>query len=155
MTAPKPLDHDHAARLVAAVEEALTPATSYRDTSLLPAVGTAPPVPQPGRAPMSQRATDTSALMLSAGLATVPPGLIAIGVLIASDYADPAVIAMICAAPVAIAVPILAVARMLRGAKTLMPETHNHNYNAPVEQHHQHTTTQTRGIWAKTTNYGN
>ncbi|MFC5905563.1 hypothetical protein ACFP53_41205, partial [Streptomyces zhihengii] len=76
-------------------------------------------------------------------------------VLIASDYADPAVIAMICAAPVAIAVPILAVARMLRGAKTLVPETHNHNYNAPVEQHHQHTTTQTCGIWAKTTNHGN
>jgi predicted Co/Zn/Cd cation transporter (cation efflux family) len=104
---------------------------------------------------MSQKATDTSALMLAGSVVTMSVGGATSLVLIASDYADPAVIAMICAAPVAIAVPILAVARMLRGAKTLAPETHNHNYNAPVEQHHQHTTTQTRGIWAKTTNHGN
>jgi predicted Co/Zn/Cd cation transporter (cation efflux family) len=103
---------------------------------------------------MSQKATDASAFMLAAGLATVPPGLIAIGILIASDYADPAVIAMICAAPAAIALPILAIARLLRGAKAVVPDTHNHHYAGPVHQEHRNVSTQTRGIWVRTTNNG-
>ncbi|MEW2415310.1 hypothetical protein AB0953_16565 [Streptomyces sp. NPDC046866] len=151
MNAPQPLDHDHAAQLIAAVEEALTPPTSYRDTSLLPAVGDTPPIPQPGRPPMSQKATDASVLMLTAGLATVPPGLIAIGVLIASDYADPTVIGMFCAAPAVIALPILAVARLLRGAQGIGGE-HHHHYNGPVSQQHHTVSTQTRGLVAKTIN---
>ncbi|MFD9256945.1 hypothetical protein [Streptomyces sp. NPDC059538] len=151
MTAPNPSTHDQAARLVEAVNEALTPATSYRDASLLPAVGPTPPVPQPGRPPMSQRATDASALMLTAGLATAPPGLIAIGLLVASGYADPLVIGMICAAPAVIAVPVLAVARLLRGAQGIGAE-HHHHYNGPVSQHTVHTETKTRGLFAKTIN---
>lgn len=151
MTAPNPSTHDQAARLVEAVEEALTLPTSYRDTSLLPAVGPNAPIPQPGRPPMSQKATDNSALMLSAGLATVPPGLIAIGLLVASGYADPLVIGMICSAPAFIAVPVLAIARLLRGAQGLGAE-HHHHYNAPVTHHTVSTETQTRGLFAKTIN---
>ncbi|MFD4921164.1 hypothetical protein ACFWNE_07570 [Streptomyces goshikiensis] len=128
--------------------------TSYRDATPLPAVGTTPPVPQPGRPPMSQRATDASSLMLYAGLSTVPPGLIAIGLLIASDYADPVVVGMICAAPAVIAVPILAVARLLRGAQGIVPPEHHHHYNGPVSQQHHTVSTQTRGLIAKTTNNG-
>lgn len=133
------------------INEALNIPTAYRDPSLLPAVGPTPPVPQPGRPPMSQKATDASSLMLSAGLATVPPGLIAIGLLVASGYADPVVIGMICAAPAVIAVPVLAVARLLRGATGIGAE-HHHHYNGPVSHHTVSTNTQTRGLFAKTTN---
>ncbi|MFD6180076.1 hypothetical protein [Streptomyces goshikiensis] len=143
-----------AERLIAAVNEALEPATAYRDPTPLPAVGDTPPVAQPGRPPMSQRATNASTLMLAAGLSTVPPGLIAIGLLVASDYADPVVVGMICAAPAVIAVPILAVARLLRGAQGIVPPEHHHHYNGPVSQQHHTVSTQTRGLIAKTTNNG-
>lgn len=145
-------DAELATRLIDAVNEALTTPTAYRDLTPTPAIGATPPVPQPGRPPMSQRATDVSALMLAAGLATVPPGLIAIGVLIASDYADPAVIGMICAAPAAVAVPILAVARLLGRAKDAVPAVHTHQYTGPVSQQHHTVSTQTRGLFAKTIN---
>lgn len=146
------VDREQAARIIQAVEEAMATPTAYRDPTPTPAIGAAEPVPQPGRPPMSQRATDVSALMLAAGLATVPPGLIAIGVLIASDYADPAVIGMICAAPAAVAVPILAVARLLGRAKDAVPAVHNHQYTGPVSQQHHTVSTQTRGLFAKTIN---
>ncbi|MFJ5302160.1 hypothetical protein [Streptomyces sp. NPDC088350] len=124
--------------------------TSYRDPSPLPAYGSTPPVTQPGTPPMSQRAVDASRLMLTAGLSTVPPGLIAIGVLIASRHADPTVIGMICAAPAAIAVPILAIARLIRSAGEAAPDTHHHHYTGPIRQ--EHTTTHTRGLIARTHN---
>lgn len=133
------------------INEALNIPTAYRDPSPAPTIGTTPPVPQPGRPPMSQKATDASALMLSAGLATVPPGLIAIGLLVASGYADPVVIGMICAAPAVIAVPVLAVARLLRGATGIGAE-HHHHYSGPVSQQHHTVSTQTRGLFAKTIN---
>jgi hypothetical protein len=139
-----------AERLIAAVNEALEPATAYRDPSPLPEVGTTPPVPQPGRPPMSQKATDISSTMLAASLATVPPGLIAIGVLIASDYANPAVIGLLCAAPALIAVPIFAIARLLQGAQVIVPAEQHHHYTGPVSQQHHTVNTQTRGFIAKT-----
>ncbi|WP_449349608.1 hypothetical protein [Streptomyces shaanxiensis] len=122
--------------------------TSYRDTRPLPARGDMPPVVQPGVPPMSQRAVDASRLMLTAGLATVPPGLIAIGVLIASREADPTVIGMICAAPAAVAVPVFALARLFRRIGEAAPDEHHHHYSGPV--HQEHTTTHTRGIFART-----
>ena len=139
-------------QLIADVEAIYHGPTSHRDLSPLPVIGTALPVPQPGRPPMSQKATDVSTVMLMGGLATVPPGLIAIGVLLASDYADPAVIGMICAAPAAAAVPILAVARLLSRAKDAVPAVHNHQYTGPVSQQHHTVSTQTRGLFAKTIN---
>ena len=140
-----------AARIIAdAYRPAPETPTSYRDTSPVPTYGSTPPVAQPGTPPMSQRAVDTSRLMLTAGLSTVPPGLIAIGVLIASRHADPTVIGMICAAPAAIAVPILAIARLIRSAGEATPDTHHHHYTGPITQ--EHTTTHTRGIFARTHN---
>lgn len=136
---------ENARRMLAAIEEAMTAPTSYRDESPLPVVGPTPPVPQPGHPPMSQRQTDIGRTALYCGVATVPPGLIAIGIMLASGSADPTVIGMICAAPAALAVPILAVARLLRGAKP-QPEVHHH-YNGHVDQRTVHTTT--RGVWAK------
>ncbi|MFH9671251.1 hypothetical protein ACH4L5_03025 [Streptomyces sp. NPDC017405] len=127
-----------------------TPA-AYRDDTPVPAYGHTPPVVQPGTPPMSQRAVDAGRLMLTAGLATVPPGLIAIGLLIASEHADPTVIGMVCAAPAAVAVPILAIARLLRRAKDVVPDVHHH-YTGPVHQQHHHTHTTTRGLIARTHN---
>jgi len=104
---------------------------------------------------MSQRATDASRLMLAAGMATVPPGLIAIGILVASEHADPTVIGMICAAPAALAVPILAVASVLRRAKAVVeaaPATHHHHYNGTVDQ--RSINSRTRGVIAHTRNQG-
>jgi hypothetical protein len=123
-------------------------ATAYRDHTPVPHVGATPPVPQPGRPPMSQGAVDASTVMLSAGVASLPVGAVAIGVLLASGHADPTVIGMICAAPAALAVPILAIARLVRGAKP-EPDVHHH-YSGPVDQRHVQTTT--KGVWAKTNN---
>ncbi|MFH8813145.1 hypothetical protein ACH4GZ_39100 [Streptomyces hygroscopicus] len=130
-------------------------ATSFRDHSPLPAVGTTPPVPQPGRPPMSQRAADISGVMVASSVPTFAIGTAATGVLWASGHADPAVIGMICAAPAAVAVPIFALARVLRRAKETVeaaPPVHHHHYNGPVHQDHRSINTQTRGVWAKTSN---
>jgi hypothetical protein len=124
--------------------------TSYRDKTPVPRHGTAPPVAQPGRPPMSQKAVDLSTLMLSASAATIPPGAIAIGAMVASGYANPTVIGMICAAPAFVAVPIFAVARLLRGAKDAVPDVHHHHYTGPVDQRTVHS--RTRGLWARTNN---
>jgi hypothetical protein len=124
--------------------------TSYRSHSTTPRVGTAPPMPQTGRAPMSQRAVDVSTMMLSASAATIPPGAIVIGVMLASGSANPTVIGMICAAPAAVAVPVFAIARVLRRAKDVVqaaPPTHHH-YEGTVVQDHSSITTTTRGMIA-------
>jgi hypothetical protein len=127
-------------------------ATSYRDHSPVPTVGTAPPVPQPGIPPMSARTTEITRAVMYASLATVPPGLIAVAVMVASEHANPTVIGMICAAPAAIAVPILALARLFRSAKEAEPDVHLHNYSGPVYQDQRNVHSSTRGVWAKTNN---
>ncbi|MCX5202464.1 hypothetical protein OG897_13525 [Streptomyces sp. NBC_00237] len=139
---------ESARKLLAAIEEAMATPTSHRDDSPLPAVGSAPPVPQPGHPPMSQQQTDIGRTALYCGVATVPPGLVAALLMLASGQADPTVIGMVVAAPAALAVPILAVAKLLRGAKP-DPEVHHH-YNGHVDQRTVHTST--RGVWAKTDN---
>ncbi|MFJ2961188.1 hypothetical protein ACIPIC_02625 [Streptomyces collinus] len=125
-------------------------ATSYRDQTPVPRYGDAPPVPQPGIPPMSQRTTETARAVMFCSLATVPPGLIAVAVMVASEHANPTVIGMICAAPAAIAVPILALARLLRGAKDLPPAEVHHHYSGHVDQRTVHT--KTTGLWARTNN---
>ncbi|MGW5651827.1 hypothetical protein [Streptomyces humi] len=140
-----------AARIIAdAYKPAPETPTAYRDDTPLPRFGDTPPVAQQGTPPMSQRAVDTGRLMLTAGLSTVPPGLIAIGVLVASRHADPTVIGMICAAPAVIAVPILALARLFTRVAETVPDEHHHHYNGPVRQ--ENTTTKTYGLIAQTRN---
>jgi hypothetical protein len=144
-----PADRQEADRLVAAVEEALATSTSYRDDTPLPTVGPTPPVPQPGRPPMSQHATDISALMLSGSVLTLATGGAASAVLWASGYANPAVIGLIAAAPVAVAIPVYALARLVKAAATAAPPDVHHHYTGPVHQQTVHS--QTR-LWGKTTN---
>jgi hypothetical protein len=138
---------DEAARLIA---EAYTP-TSYRNDSL-PAtstIGTAPPVPQPGRPPMSQGATDASVLMI-AGAGSVSMVSLSAGVLMyLSQYADPIVCGIVFGAPTAV---VLALGRLAKRAKGVLPEEHHHHYEGPVYQDQRNVHSHTRGLWAKTTN---
>lgn len=141
---------DQARHLVDAVEDALRTPTSYRDPSPTPTVGATPPVAQPGRPPMSQKATDASALMLSAGVASLPIGASAALVLWASGNADPVVTAMICAAPATL---IFAISRLVKRTKEAAPDTHHHHYEgAVVHQDQRSVNSKTSGVWASTRN---
>lgn len=139
--------------IITAVNEALSAQpTAYADPSPLPAVGAAPPVAQPGRPPMSQRATDVSALMLSGGAASVLVGGGASLVMLASGSADPVVCAIVFGAP---AVLVLALGRLAGWAKvvaeTAPPVIHQH-YTGTVVQDSRSISTQTRGVIANTRN---
>jgi hypothetical protein len=98
---------------------------------------------------MSQRATDASALMLSAGVASLPIGGSVSLVLYTLGHVDPTSLAIGAAAPVAL---VLAIGGLLRRAKSVLPEEHHHHYDGPVYQDQRNVHTSTRGVWAKTTN---
>ena len=127
-------------------------ATAYRDPSPLPATGDTPPVPQPGRPPMSQKATDASILMLAVGAASLSVGAATSLVLYTLGHVDPAALAIGAAAPVALVLAIGALIRTAtRGLQGIHTTTHHH-YNGPVSQQHHTVSTQTRGLFAKTIN---
>jgi hypothetical protein len=149
MDARQTASTDQARAFLAELEDAMAPAvpTSYRDDSPVPAVGPTPPVPQPGRPPMSQRATDASALMLSASVASVPIGGMASLVLYTIGHTDPTSLAIAAGAPAALAVPILALSLLVKRAKQAAPDVHHHHYNAPVDQ--RTVNADARGVWAK------
>ena len=156
---PEPTDRAEVTKLANAVEEALAgvvPTNVRVDDPTIPSwqdgprIGNAPPVAQPGIPAMSQRASDIGRLVMYTSWATVPPGLLAIGIMVASEHANPTVIGMICAAPAAIAVPILAIARLVRRAGEAAPTEIHQTYTGPV--HQQTTHTETRAVWAKTIN---
>lgn len=160
-TSGQPTIDDQADQLMAAVNKAIldgqpyTGPTSFRDHSPVPAIGATPPVAQPGRPPMSQKAADISGVMVASSVPTFALGAAATGVLWVSGHADPAVVGMICTAPAALAVPILALSRLVKRAKQTVeaaPAEHHHYYNGPVHQDHRNINTNTRGVWAKTRN---
>ncbi|MCX4863469.1 MULTISPECIES: hypothetical protein [unclassified Streptomyces] len=152
-TPGKPADpvKEQARLIAAAVDEVLVEqATFHRDDAPLPAVGSAPPVPQPGRPPMSQRATDASALMLSGGAASLLVGGSASLVMLASGSADPVVCAVVLGAP---AVLVLAIGRLVGRVKDTVEAApapvHNH-FHRDVHQDQRSITTTTRGVIANT-----
>lgn len=149
MDARQTAANDQARQFLADVEDALAPAmpTAYRDDSPLPAIGTAAPVAQPGRPPMSQRATDASALMLSAGVASLPIGGMTSLVLYTLGHADPVSLAIGAGAPVSLALPILALSHLVKRGKQAAPNVHHHHYNGPVDQ--RTVNADARGVWAK------
>ena len=146
---PEPTDRAEVTKLAAAVEEALAGEmqTRFRDNTPLPAYGPTPPVPQPGIPPMPARTTEITRAVMYASLATVPPGLITVAVMVASEHANPTVIGMICAAPAAIAVPILALARLIRRAGEVAPIEIHQTYTGNVRQETR--ITHTRAVWSK------
>jgi hypothetical protein len=150
---PQPLSDETAkerARQIAdAVDEVLAEKkTFHRDDTPVPLVGSAPPVPQPGRPPMSQAATDASALMLSGSVLTMAVGGTGSLVMYASGYADPVVCAIVFGAPAAL---VLAIARLMRRAKDVLPAEHHHHYRGPVTQTHQTVHNENRWL-GRTTN---
>ena len=130
--------------------------TSYKDCTPVPAYGLNPSVPQPGRAPMSQSAVDYSARMLSTGVASVLFSASASGILIASGHANPTVVGIIIAAPAFIAVPVLALSRLVKRAKevaeTAPPVIHQH-YTGTVHVDARTVNSTNRGVWASTRNH--
>ncbi|KOG33301.1 hypothetical protein [Streptomyces resistomycificus] len=111
---------------------------------------TTPPARKPERPAMSEKATDDSVRMIAFGGMTL---MVSAGggiLMIASDFANPTVIGMICAAPAAFALPILALARLAKGAKP-EPEIHQH-YTGPVHQDQRNVQTKNSGVWVKNTN---
>lgn len=149
----QPALDNQADQLIAAVNEALAVPTRYRDETPLPAVGTTPPVTQPGRPPMSSKATDDSVRMISAGFLTLCAGGATAAVLHFSGEADPTVIGLMAAVPVGLAVPVLALSRLVKRAKEAVPDTHHHHYDgAVIHQDQRSVNSQTRGLWANTRN---
>lgn len=142
-TVPTAADREEASRLLAALDEV---PTAYRDTSPPPRYGPTPPVPQPGRPPMSSKAVDDTARMLGASAVIATTGGATAAVLWASSLADPVVVALVAGAPTVL---VLALAKLMRGARP-EPEVHHH-YTGPVTQTTTHT--ETRGVWARTTNH--
>lgn len=142
-----------AARLIAEGYSTSAPAaTFYKDVTPVPAVGTAPPQPQPGRAAMSQRATDTSVLMLAAS-GSVSMVSVSAGILMyLSQYADPVVCGIVLGAPT---VTVLALCRLVRRTKEVVqaapPVIHEH-YEGTVIQDRTEVSTHTHGVVARTNN---
>ncbi|MEV6737896.1 hypothetical protein AB0N14_13575 [Streptomyces sp. NPDC051104] len=130
----------------AAVDHAIEKAKRH-GTSPDVVIGTAPPVPQPGRPPMSQRAVDLNTTILTSSVLTAVVGGSATSVLWASGYADPTVVALVFGAPTAL---VLALGRLVRRAKAVAPDVHHHHYDgAIVDQREQRT--ENRGVWVKNT----
>lgn len=124
-------------------------ATSWRDHTPVPRHGPTPPVPQPGRPPMSQRATDISGVMLAGSVASVPVGGMTCLVLYTLDQVSPVSLAIGATAPVAL---ILAIGALLRRAKGVLPDEHHHHYAGPVYQDQRNVQSSSRGVWVKNTN---
>ncbi|MFI8515358.1 hypothetical protein ACIGHB_29940 [Streptomyces sp. NPDC085460] len=174
-----PAPSDVAADLIAAVEEALdagtapapsaplgkgpeatggtgaqspAPALAYfRDDSPVPSVGDALPVAQPGRPPMSPRATDVSVVMLAGGAGVLMAGGGTGFALWALAGVSPVTLALAVGAPVAV---VAALARLVRSAGQAAvqaaPVTHHHTYSGPVAQTNTSTTATTaRGLFAR------
>lgn len=141
----------------AALDEADQPPTFYKDPTEVPTIGTAPPIPQPGRPPMSQRAVDLNTTLLSSSVVIGMTGLAGTGILWASGNANPTVIAWICAAivgvPAALTLPVLALKGLMHSAKQVAeaapPVIHQH-YNGAVHQDQRtsHITSGTTGLIA-------
>lgn len=147
-------DRSEVKKLANAVEEALAQEmqTSYRDDRPIPVIGTAPPVAQPGRTPMSQGATDASVLMLcGGGAAFLVSGGVSL-VMWASESADPVVCGIVFGAPTMLALAIGRLVGKVKAANSAAPAPVHHHYNGTVVQDSRSTHTQTRGVWAKTNN---
>ncbi|MEU2924191.1 hypothetical protein ABZ636_03890 [Streptomyces sp. NPDC007251] len=133
----------------AAVDNAIHQARQA-DASPKAVIGNTPPVPQPGRPPMSQGATDASVLMI-AGAGSVSMVSLSAGVLMyLSQYADPVVCGIVFGAPTLL---VLALARLAKRAKGVLPEEHHHHYDGATfyqDQREQHS--KTTAVWAKNTN---
>ncbi|MGA5220904.1 hypothetical protein ACPCAE_33210 [Streptomyces cinereoruber] len=126
--------------------------TSYRDETPAPAYGPTPPVAQPGRPPMSQKATDASALMLSGSVAALSVGGATSLVLYTLGQVDPVTLAVGAAGPVALVLAVGSLIRSAGRAKQDMHTEHHHHYNGSVRQETTNVSSTTKGLFAKNRN---
>ncbi|MGW5291505.1 hypothetical protein [Streptomyces bacillaris] len=156
---PDPTDRAEVLKLAHAVESALLKemATYHRDDTPLPVVGSTPPVEQPGRASMSQRAVDRNVTILTSSFLTLAAGGAASAVLWTSGYANETVIAWICggivAVPVALTLPALALKGLMKSVKDAAeaaPQPITNHYHGAVHHDTRTVTSNTRGIIANT-----
>lgn len=142
-----------AARLIAEGYSTTGPtATSYKDIAPLPTTGDAVPCAQPGRPPMSQRATDASALMLSGSVAALSVGGATSLVLYTLGQVDPVALAVGTAGPVSL---VLAAGSLLRAVGRAKADAHtetHHHYAGTVRQETTNVSSTTKGMFARTRN---
>ncbi|MEU0160195.1 hypothetical protein ABZ154_15475 [Streptomyces sp. NPDC006261] len=155
---PDPTVHDNAARFLAAIQD-IEKGTYHRDDTPLPVVGTAPPVEQPGRASMSQRAVDRNTTILTSSILTAVAGGAVSLVLWTSGHANETVIAWICGGivgvPVVLTLPVLALKALMknvREAAEAAPAPVTNHFHGPVHQDARTVTSTTRGVIANNRN---
>ncbi|WP_435597078.1 hypothetical protein [Streptomyces anulatus] len=146
---PDPTIRRNADQLMAAINEIqVEKATSYRDETPLPAVGTTPPVPQPGQPPMSQWAIDASGVLKGVGAVSI---LIGGGVWIVGQV-EPLTLAIIFGSP---AVAALAVARLVakvKDANQAAPQPVTNHFHGTVHHDERTVTSTTCGVIANNRN---
>ncbi|MET4670803.1 hypothetical protein [Streptomyces sp. PvR018] len=148
--------------LAQAVNEAITKElakTYHRDTAPLPVTGSAPPVAQPGRAAMSQRAVDRNTTILTSSILTAVAGGAVSLVLWTSGHANETVIAWICGGivgvPVVLTLPVLALKGLMKSVKEAAeaaPAPVTNHFHGPVHHNRRTVTSTTRGVIANTRN---
>lgn len=132
----------------AAVDNAIHEARR-QGTSPRVVIGNTPPVPQPGRPAMSQGATDASVLMIAGSTSVSMMSLSSAVLMYVSQYADPVVCGIVFGAPTAL---VLALARLAKRAKGVLPDEIHQTYTGPVYQDQRNTSS--RSIWNKNIDKG-
>ncbi|MDI3390470.1 hypothetical protein QIS99_30390 [Streptomyces sp. B-S-A8] len=154
----RPLTADEEAKsiqMIADLISANTPdATHVRDTTPVPDHGDAVPIAQPGRPPMSQRATDHASLVLAYSVGSLPVGA-AFSLLLWSLSNVPTETLVIAAvAPVSLVATVGLAARMIgravRDSADALPDHTEHHHHGPSYITHNELHTNTR--WFGTTN---
>jgi hypothetical protein len=104
---------------------------------------------------MSQRAVDLNTTILSTGIASIPIGGMASLVIYALGHVDPTSLAIAAAAPAVLAVPILALSRLVKRGKEVVeaapPVIHQH-YTGPVTVDGRTVNSRTSGVWVSNHN---
>lgn len=149
----QPALDDQAQRLVAAVNEALAVPTSFRDETPVPAIGSALPVPQPGRPPMSQRATDHATVVLAYSFGSLPVGVATSLVLWRLSSVSTTTLAVIGVSATCLFLAIGTAARMIgravRDGASALPDHNEHHHHGLSYVTHNELHTGTR--WFGTT----
>lgn len=141
-----------AARLLAEAYSSTAPtATRYRDIAPAqpqPTQGDAMPYAQPGRPPMSQKATDHASLVLAYSLGSLPAGAALSLVLWSLASVNATTLAIAAAAPAALVGTVGITARMIgravREGAAALPDTTVHQHHGPTYLQHNELHTDTR-----------
>ncbi|MFF1709301.1 hypothetical protein [Streptomyces sp. NPDC058268] len=138
--------------LIAAVNKAL-PETPWRHDVTPPQGGSPPPVAQPGTPPMTPRETQIGRVALYSGAGVSLPILSGAVFMVATEHANPDVIAWCAVGITALAALAAAVGYAIKRlvAAAPPPEVHNH-IDGDLYQDQRNIHSRTSGVWAKSIN---